>query len=184
MDDVPFRSMVFSLATERDIPLLRQLAERIWWAAYTDLLSPEQIGHMLGWMYSEEALTRDLEAGVRYELFNVEGQSVGYLATSFHAATRHVELHKLYLLPELQGRGFGQAMLRHAISDAIAQGAGRLQLRVNRRNHRALRAYGRAGFQITGEVCQDIGGGFVMDDLVMTRELGPEPEAGQRSADR
>jgi hypothetical protein len=46
-------------------------------------------------------------------------------------------------------------------------------LRVNKANHRAVRAYHRAGFTITESLCQDIGGGFRMDDYVMRREIPP-----------
>ena len=171
MDDEPPERLVFTRATEADIPVLRLFAEHIWWGSYGDMLSPEQIEHMLGWMYSEETLTREMDEGILYQLVKAEGQPVGYMATSFHAATRHVELHKLYFAPELHGRGFGRMMLHHAIAGAIAAGAARLKLRVNRHNHRALLAYERSGFKITGEVRQDIGGGFVMDDFVMVREL-------------
>jgi ribosomal protein S18 acetylase RimI-like enzyme len=47
----------------------------------------------------------------------------------------------------------------------------KIRLRVNRGNHLAIRAYQRAGFEITEELCNDIGGGFVMDDYVMVRML-------------
>lgn len=173
MDAAPEPSLVFRPVTATNIPVIRALAERIWRASYSDMISPGQIDHMLGWMYSEGTLARELSEGVRYELAEVDGQPVAYLATSFHAASRHVELHKLYLAPELHGHGLGQAMLRHVLAGAVGVGASRVELRVNRRNLRAQQAYGRAGFKIMGEVCQDIGGGFVMDDFVMVHEIGP-----------
>ncbi len=171
MDAAPQLSLVFRPAAEADIPVIRALAGRIWRASYSDLISSAQIEYMLERMYSAATLACELGEGVRYELAELKGQPVAYLATSVHVAARHVELHKLYLAPELHGRGFGQVMLRHALAGAVALGASRLELRVNRRNLRAQRAYERAGFKIAGEVCQDIGGGFVMDDFVMVHGL-------------
>ena len=59
----------------------------------------------------------------------------------------------------------------------LAHGAGhgftRLELRVNRANTGAIRAYERFGFRIRGPLVTDIGGGFVMDDHVMERSLDP-----------
>jgi hypothetical protein len=44
-------------------------------------------------------------------------------------------------------------------------------LTVNKRNAKAMAAYQRNGFTLTESVVVDIGGGFVMDDYVMTKEL-------------
>ena len=46
-----------------------------------------------------------------------------------------------------------------------------VQLRVNRHNLRAQRAYQRAGFLHSHDLCQDIGNGFVMDDHVLILRL-------------
>jgi RimJ/RimL family protein N-acetyltransferase len=50
-------------------------------------------------------------------------------------------------------------------------GARRLILSVNKRNTKAITAYKRNGFVIVESVVTDIGGGFVMDDYVMARDL-------------
>ena len=42
---------------------------------------------------------------------------------------------------------------------------------VNKRNQQALGAYRRYGFVIREEVVVDIGGGFVMDDYIMTSPI-------------
>jgi RimJ/RimL family protein N-acetyltransferase len=47
----------------------------------------------------------------------------------------------------------------------------RLILSVNKRNTKAITAYKRNGFAIVESVVTDIGGGFVMDDYVMAKEL-------------
>lgn len=43
-----------------------------------------------------------------------------------------------------------------------------LILTVNKHNHKAISAYQRYGFEITADSVVDIGGGFVMNDYLMT----------------
>ncbi|MEN9676010.1 MAG: hypothetical protein RIS76_1906 [Verrucomicrobiota bacterium] len=158
-------------ALETDVPLLRSLAQRIWHACYADLLSLEQREYMLAWMYAPHKLASEIRRGVNYRIAEMDGTPVGYLAWETLEGGDTVHLHKLYLLPEWHGRGVGQAMLA-AVADASATaGARLLELRVNRGNARALRAYARAGFEKAGEVLTDIGSGFVMDDFILRRPL-------------
>jgi ribosomal protein S18 acetylase RimI-like enzyme len=44
-------------------------------------------------------------------------------------------------------------------------------LTVNKRNTRAIAAYRRNGFTVLEAVVADIGGGFVMDDFLMSKHL-------------
>ncbi len=81
------------------------------------------------------------------------------------------KLHKLYLLPELHGRGLGSRLLQHVEHEVRVGGGCRLILTVNKRNARAIAAYRRNGFGIAECVVTDIGGGFVMDDYVMAKDL-------------
>jgi ribosomal protein S18 acetylase RimI-like enzyme len=81
------------------------------------------------------------------------------------------KLHKIYLHPQWQGRGLGSLLLRHCEREAGKAGAERLVLTVNKRNAKALAVYQRNGFVITEAVVTDIGGGFVMDDYVLAKEL-------------
>ena len=77
----------------------------------------------------------------------------------------------LYLLPELHGRALGSRLLRHAEREVRRHGGRRLILAVNKRNAKAIAAYQRNGFVIAESAVTDIGGGFVMDDFIMAKEL-------------
>jgi len=164
-------TLTFRPATAADIPLLRDLAERIWRACYVEMIGGAQIDYMLDWMYSAEKIAAELSDGVLWEIAILDSAPVGYLATTFHSAGQ-AELNKIYLLPARQGRGFGQQMLAHALATAAARGCTELRLRVNKSNVRALRAYDRAGFLIIESLVAEIGGGFVMDDHVLARSIG------------
>jgi len=162
--------LAFRPASAADIPLLRSLADRIWRASYPAMITLDQIEYMLDWMYSAEKIAEELAHGVHWEIALLEDDPAGFLSLTYHSAIL-AELNKLYLLPELQGRGLGQAMLARAGQCAVARGCTELRLRVNKRNLRALRSYDRAGFRIVDNVVADIGGGYVMDDYILSRPL-------------
>jgi diamine N-acetyltransferase len=157
-------------ATEADIPLLRDLAQRIWRECYPGIITPEQIEFMLGWMYSEEEIRRQLAAKIPWDIAEDDGTAIGYLSYQPEPDGR-VKISKLYVLPSHQRRGFGQQLLAHLCTKARALGAAEVWLQVNKRNEHAIAAYVKAGFHIEKEAVFDIGGGFVMDDYLMARTL-------------
>ena len=157
-------------ATEADIPLLRDLAQRIWRECYSGIITPEQIEFMLGWMYSEDEIRSQLAARVPWEIAELDGVPVGYLSWQREEDGR-VKINKLYVLPPHQRRGLGRQMLEHICEQARGLGAPAVWLQVNKRNERAVSAYLRAGFHIEKEAVFDIGGGFVMDDYLMAKAL-------------
>ncbi len=164
-------TLAFTQATTDDIATLQDLARRIWHAHYPGIISPAQIDYMLDRFFGEATLRQDLAAGTRWELARLGPAAVGFLSCVAEPAQRRMKLSKLYLVPELHGRGLGQAMLERARALAAESGALEIHLNVNKRNAKAIRAYQRAGFATTEAVVVDIGGGFVLDDYLMTLKL-------------
>ena len=158
-------------AVEADIPVLRALAGVIWREHYPGIITPAQIDYMLERMYDAATIRREMAAGVAWELAVRDREAIGFLSYEHDAATGKVKLHKLYLLPALHGQGFGRQLLDHVKVVAVRLGAREILLQVNKQNAKAIRAYERAGFCIVEAVVNDIGGGFVMDDFVMTLGL-------------
>ena len=156
---------------EADLPKVRDLAESIWRPSYAGLLSPGQIEYMLDWMYSLERLQRDWRSGVMFEWPIVNQIPVGYMATQIDSSAAVLHLHKLYVLPQFQGKGLGARLLEHAFQAAIQAGCRSVRLHVNKGNHRAIACYHRHGFFQEASVVNNIGGGYVMDDYVMVRPL-------------
>ena len=165
--------LTFRAAGPADVPTLRGLAERVWRTSYATMLSRAQIDYMLDLMYAPATIAAEMSRGVAWTIAELGGEPVGYLAHSFEGL--QAELHKLYLLPDRQGGGLGQEMLRHARDMATGAGTHVLRLRVNKTNARALRSYERAGFRIVDALVADIGGGFVMDDYVLSLPLNTRP---------
>lgn len=159
-------------ATEADIPTIHALAHAIWPVSYKEILSPAQLTYMLGLMYSATALEDQFASGHLFLLALHEGRAIGFggMEHGYHGK-RSTRLHKLYILPEAQRRGAGLALLRSVEQAARNAGDVQLELNVNRFN-KARAWYEHHGFVIVRDEVIDIGGGFVMDDHVMTLDLG------------
>jgi ribosomal protein S18 acetylase RimI-like enzyme len=164
-------TLVIRPAGEADIPELRALAERIWRSSYAALLVPGQIDYMLAWMYAPETIAHEMAEGVVWETAWLDDRMVGFHSCTPEPQAHQLKLNKLYLLPELQGQGLGQQLLEHVNQLALQCGATQVWLQVNKQNLRAIRSYERAGYAVERSAVFDIGGGFVMDDFIMTRPV-------------
>jgi ribosomal-protein-alanine N-acetyltransferase len=74
-----------------------------------------------------------------------EGGFIGYVC--FWVVFEEFRLMTLAVEPSSRRRGFGRALLRHAMALGRAQGAARALLEVRASNAAALRLYAREGFQ-------------------------------------
>ncbi|HKI70128.1 MAG TPA: GNAT family N-acetyltransferase [Verrucomicrobiae bacterium] len=159
-------------ATEADLPAVSKLANVIWRACYPGMITTAQIDYMLARMYSLNALCEEIcSQGIRYDQLFVNGDLAGFASCGPTAEPDVIKLHKLYLLPELHGRGLGSLLLQQVEQEVRAAGGRRLILSVNKHNAKAIATYRRNGFAIVGSVVTDIGAGFVMDDYVMAKAL-------------
>jgi GNAT superfamily N-acetyltransferase len=162
-------------AGEEHLPVVAELAGSIWRACYPGIITRAQIDFMLARMYGLDIMRDEIRSqGVRYNVMSVDGKMVGFASYGPASEPGVMKLHKLYLVPELQGRGLGSRLLQHCEQKARAAGAHRLILAVNKRNAKAIAAYQRNGFTIAESVVTDIGGGFVMDDFIMAKELNTD----------
>lgn len=152
-----------------DITTIRNLAYAIWPAAYGAILVPAQIGYMLQLLYSAQALQEQMSRH-HFLLAHQQGRQAGFAAYSPAADPGVYKLHKLYVLPGLQGLGLGRALMQ-AVIDAIRPlEASALDLNVNRQN-KARHFYKRLGFVIIREEDISIGSGYYMNDYVMRLNL-------------
>jgi GNAT superfamily N-acetyltransferase len=166
-------------ATEADLPAIARLADLIWRAHYPGIISTEQIAYMLAKMYSIETLQDEIRLrAIRYERLLVGDDFAGFASHGPTEQAKVFKLHKIYLCPAWHGRGLGSLLLRHCERETARLGAGRLMLTVNKQNTKAIAAYRRNGYAITDSVVTDIGGGFIMDDYVMAKQLFPAPRDG------
>ena len=166
--------VTIAAATDVDLPVVARLADVIWRAHYPGIITDEQIDYMLALGYSIDALSTFLhEPGAGLAIARAGGEPVGFAAWYRPGEPSTTKLDKLYVLPSLHGRGTGRALIAHVEAAARRDGAGTLILNVNKRNAKAIAAYRACGFATREAVVVDIGGGFVMDDYVMAKAIGP-----------
>ncbi|HEY0897857.1 MAG TPA: GNAT family N-acetyltransferase, partial [Sphingobacteriaceae bacterium] len=148
-----------------------QLAEAIWWPTYQPILSSEQISFMLEKMYSEEALADQmLVEGMNFLIVEQENQPVGFAAYSLTDTENQVyKIHKLYVLPDQQGKGTGRMLINYMATVAGTEGGKILELNVNRGNP-AFNFYKKIGFTVHQEV--DIPYyQFVLNDYILRKPI-------------
>ena len=159
-------------ATEADLSAISEQAGVIWRACYPGIITHAQIDYMLARMYSLDVLQDEIRSqGIRYDILLVDGRPAGFASYGPTSEPGVMKLHKLYLLPEMHGRGLGSLLLQHVEREVRAGAGCRLILSVNKRNTRAITAYQRNGFVTADSVVTDIGGGFVMDDFIMAKDM-------------
>jgi len=157
-------------ASLEDIPLIRELTFRVWPQTYAATLSQEQIDYMLEMMYSEGSLTKQMtEDGCHFILVFENGNPVGFASFS-EVETGIWKLHKIYVLPNQQGKGTGRFTIDYIITTIKQQGAVALQLQVNRYN-KAKEFYEKLRFAVIKIADFDIGNGYFMNDYVMEKDL-------------
>lgn len=158
-------------ATPADAGTIITLAEEIWWPAYSAILSEEQIRYMLGTFYSFEQIHRQLTDGSQTYLLLKEGEhAVAFAAYGPRSGEPAIyKLHKLYCLPQTQGKGYGKALTNEVADRARTAGSYTLDLNVNRYNP-AKSFYEKMGFTVAYE--EDIAiGPYWMNDYVMRKAL-------------
>jgi ribosomal protein S18 acetylase RimI-like enzyme len=149
------------------LPIVKDLAYAIWPSTYGEILSTEQLNYMLDNFYSIENLSNQMEKGQVFKLLFEDDKVVGYLGYELNCSnTGLLKIHKIYLSPETQGKGFGKFMIDEVIKIAINNNQKGVFLNVNKYN-KAKFFYEKLGFIITKEEVIDIGNNYIMDDYQM-----------------
>ncbi|NJC28216.1 GNAT family N-acetyltransferase [Neolewinella antarctica] len=177
-------------ATPADYDTIRKIAHATWPSTFKDILTGEQIDYMLHLMYRRQAIEQQVADGHVFLLL-VEGQRgnqnanpspqylkggitkfkpVGYASYQADYLPGTTKLHKVYLLPESQGKGFGKQLIDKVATIARNAGQKALRLDVNYQN-KAIGVYEHVGFRKIDRHTTDIGNGFLMEDWRMELAL-------------
>ncbi len=157
------------------IPTAIACAERIWPAAYDDLLPDGQVPYMLAERTRADVLATYVGATDRWYDTAWDAESrVGYVSSSL-TGPRTLTLEQLYVVPERWGSGVAEELISTVLGHGTDHDATTVTLTVNRGNGRALAFYRRMGFAIGAEQVTDIGSGYMMDDYVLERPIDRGP---------
>lgn len=164
-------SLAFERLSQKNLYEVLPLAECIWREVYREILSLEQIDYMLEMFYSESVLAEKVKQPKLYFYLVKENQNnIGFFEVEIDFDDNTAKLHKIYLLPEVHGMGFGKKVLDFAEQIALEHQQKSLVLNVNKQNP-AKSFYLKQGFTVYDQGVFDIGNGFVMDDDLMKKTL-------------
>ncbi|RIW16456.1 GNAT family N-acetyltransferase [Algoriphagus lacus] len=164
--------MQIRLLHKEELTKVQSIAHRTWPSTFANILSPEQIEYMLNWMYDLKMLESQMEKGHTFLMAEENGKELGFAGFELnYSEGPKAKLHKIYLLPEAQGKGAGKALILEVADRARKTGQKSLLLNVNKYNQKAIDFYTRIGFNELYKEVIDIGNGYIMDDVVMELNL-------------
>lgn len=164
--------ITISEATVNDIKTIQDITYKTWPITYGEILTEEQLKYMLDLFYSHEALAAQFQKKEQlFYLISDENAVVGFIGIEHNYNKEPItKIHKIYLLPETQGKGIGKMAFEKIAELALENNSASLLLNVNLFN-KALNFYEKIGFKIKEEVNIEIGNGYLMEDFVMQKQL-------------
>lgn len=159
--------MTISIAQKSQLFIIKELAYIIWPVAYGEILSKDQLDYMLDLIYTIESLEKQVDKNHVFLLVEDNNQFIGFASYELNFENSNkTKIQKLYVLPEIQGKGIGKQLINYIKQIAADNKNLGLILNVNRFN-KAKDFYLKYGFEITKEIKIDIGSNYIMDDYVM-----------------
>ncbi|WP_031527041.1 GNAT family N-acetyltransferase [Dyadobacter crusticola] len=155
-------------AHPEDIPAIISIQEETWEPTYGEILSKEQIDYMFDKIYSSDALKTQMQEGQTFLILLSENKPAGFAGVS-EEKPGTFKLHKLYVLPSMQGTGAGKFLLNEAERYVVHSGGKVMLLNVNRYN-KAKAFYEKQGYRVIEEKDIPIGP-YWMNDYILERTL-------------
>ncbi|MCI0360406.1 MAG: GNAT family N-acetyltransferase [Planctomycetaceae bacterium] len=169
--------MLLREATAADAHAIATIHVQSWQAAYQGIIPADYLQSLS--VERREAVWRELLDKKDSQTFVAEEQGAvqGWInigpSRDVDAPRQTAEVWALYVDPLFWGRGFGAALWAEALKRCTQMGFTEVTLWVLRDNHRAIRFYRAAGFQIEAEKEQTLNcGGVQLVELRMRRQLG------------
>lgn len=152
-----------------DLEIITKLGSIIWHEHYAPIIGLDQVKYMLDKFQSVIAIENQLLENYCYYILMYDKNPVGYL--SVVKKDNSLFLSKIYVLKSERGKGIGKIAMEFIHKKAKELMLNSIVLTVNKYNVNSIKAYKKMGFENVGELVQDIGGGFVMDDYKMEKPI-------------
>ena len=158
-------------ASINDISIIQDIAYKTWPETYGKILSEQQLKYMLDKFYSEEYLKQNFINNHLFFIIEENNCPLGFLGIEHNYNNElATKIHKIYILPNNQGKGIGHFSINFVANLAKEKFFGKVILNVNKFN-KALNFYQKMGFQIIEVVNIEIGNGYLMEDFVMEKQI-------------
>lgn len=158
-------------AVVEDLKTITEIAYKTWPITYGEILSRAQLEYMLDVFYSNDALLWNIESGHEFILAKEADVVLGFASFEHHYQNKLItKIHKIYILPETQGKGIGKLLVDSITEFAKQNHSTSLLLNVNRFN-KALNFYQKLGFEIIQEIDIELDYGYLMEDYVLEKHF-------------
>ena len=151
-------------ATNSDIPLIAEMASKIWKAYYPAIITHEQIDYMLDKFYSASSMQEQMNDGQDFYLIQLDHNSVGYLSITKQNDGEYF-LNKFYIDLDQHRKNIGQTSFQSLLIEIPDMNT--IRLTVNRSNFKSINFYFKLGFIIEEVKDFDIGNNYFMNDFIM-----------------
>lgn len=159
-------------AKPSDFIVIQEIAFATWPATYGDILSSAQLKYMLDKFYNIDSLRQVSKKNHDFYLLALDGIFVGFIDIEHDFnGLKVTKIHKLYILPHVQGKNAGRFLINFAEEKAIQNHSTILTLNVNKFN-KAVAFYQKMAFEIVADEIIELDFGYVMDDFRMERKIG------------
>jgi ribosomal protein S18 acetylase RimI-like enzyme len=163
--------ILISEATSKDFKIIQEIANRTWPITYGEILSSAQLNYMMKLMYSDTSLSQQINKKHLFFIVSEGILNLGFMSIEHnYLDTNTTRLHKIYMIPESQGKGIGRLLIDKVIALAIENQSDTISLNVNKFN-KAFTFYQKMGFEFIDEVVIEIGNGYLMEDYRMEKKL-------------
>lgn len=164
--------ITISTATVNDVAKIQAIAKTTWPVAYGQILSKAQLEYMLDKFYADELLATTINNKEQHFILAYENEvCLGFASFEHNYTNKAVtRIHKLYILPNIQGKGIGKLLVDAVAKFAQEKQSSALSLNVNRFNT-AVAFYEKIGFSILYEEDIEIGNGYLMEDYRMEMKI-------------
>jgi GNAT superfamily N-acetyltransferase len=161
-----------SEAKPSDFTVIREIAQITWPDAYGSIISKAQLDYMLGKFYSNAALNDNFSTkNHRFLLVKEDSICLGFASYEHHYLNENkTRLHKIYMLPESQGKGAGKLLIATVEKLALENNDLFISLNVNRYNT-AYKFYEKLGFEKVGQEDIELDFGYLMEDYKLEKKL-------------
>lgn len=156
--------------SKKNLSIIQKIVFETWPVAYGEILSQAQLTYMLDKFYNIESLELTIDEGHRYFLYSENDIPLGFLGVQAGLEPDSLKIHKLYVLPENQGKNIGLKLFQYAETIAKSTNLHRVFLNVNRFN-KAKSFYEKIGMSICRAEDIEIGNGYLMEDFVMEKRI-------------
>lgn len=167
--------ITIALVKPDELDALSCLAARTYCDAFGYSLDAEQLNNEITNGRSVDYFRKAIEKGNCILVAKNECKIVGYVQfgnveiPEVNTSKSDMELSRLYVDTQLQGRGIGKQLIHAALNDKAMKEAANIYLQVWEENHIAIKLYERFGFEKCGVTVFDLGGTSAQD-LIMVKQ--------------